>query len=188
MVSESPKPRAAAPAETSACASIWLMPSVADAAFLDAIIADLARRFGSPVFASHLTLAGDLGEPPQAYVALLDRLAGSGRCFSQPVEDIVLTEIYFRSFYAAFARSPDLDALKQVCVASVGGSLSGFTPHISFLYGPVAEPGKSDAAADLRKSLKGRAITFDRVAVTNSSDRTPVGAWRVHAARALRER
>ncbi len=167
-------------------ASIWLLPSLADAAFFDSLIGDLAGRFGSPVFLSHLTLAGDLTEAPDKYLGVLDSLAKSCRCFTQPIADIEMTDAYFRSFYARFARSADLDTLKQICVASVGGSLSGFMPHVSLLYGSVPEPGKSEAAADLRRAMKGRLVTFDRVVVTNSSDTTPIYAWRVHAARDLR--
>jgi hypothetical protein len=171
----------------SAGASIWLLPSLADAAFFDSIINDLAGRFGSPVFWSHLTLAGDLTETPDKYVDVLDRLASSCRSFAQPIEDIVLTDAYFRSFYARFARSADLDTLKQICIDSVGGSLPGFMPHVSLLYGTVPEPGKSEAAAEPRRSMKGRVVTFDRVVVTNSSDATPIYEWRVHAKKDLRQ-
>jgi 2'-5' RNA ligase len=167
-------------------ASIWLLPSRADAAFFDSLIRDLAGRFGAPVFWSHLTLAGDLTEVPDAYIGVLDRLAESCRSFTQPIADIELTDAYFRSFFARFARSADLDALKKVCVDSVGGSLSGFMPHVSLLYGSVPEPGKSEAAAELRRAIKGRIVTFDRVVVTNSSDTTPIYEWRVHAERSLR--
>jgi hypothetical protein len=167
-------------------ASIWLLPSAADATFFDSIISDLSARFGSPLFWSHLTLAGDLAEGPEKYVDVLERLASSCRSFAQPIEEIALTDIYFRSFYARFARSPDLDGLQKICVDSVGGSTSGFLPHVSLLYGSVPEPGKSEAAADLRRAIKGRVVTFDRVVVTNSSDTTPIYEWRIHAAKDLR--
>lgn len=166
-------------------ASIWLMPSAIDAAFLEAVVGDLARRFNSPVFAPHLTLAGDLNETPETYVGILERLAGSCRGFTQPIDDIVLTDTFFRSFYASFARSSDIDGLKLICIGGLGGSLSGFTPHVSLLYGPVPEPGKSEAAVQLRRSLKGRGVTFDRVVVTNSSDTTPISEWHIRASRSL---
>jgi 2'-5' RNA ligase len=180
-------PGVSSTATPSAGASIWLLPSLADAAFFDSIIGDFAGRFGSPVFWSHLTLAGDLTDAPEKYVDVLERLASSCRSFAQPIEDIVLTDAYFRSFYARFARSADLDRLKQICIDSVGGGLSGFMPHVSLLYGTVPEPGKSEAAAELRRAIKGRVVTFDRVVVTNSSDTTPIYEWRVHAAKDLRQ-
>lgn len=167
-------------------ASIWLMPSAGDRALLADIVDDLARRFGSPLFEPHLTLAGDLPDPPETYVAMLERLAASCSRFAQPVEDIVVTDAYFRSFYAKFKRSAELDRLKQCCVDDLGGNLSEFMPHVSLLYGPVPEPGKSEAAAELRRSVTGRAVTFDRVVVTNSSDTTPISEWWVHAERLLR--
>jgi hypothetical protein len=38
--------------------SIWLMPNSDGEAFLSPLIRDLAERFGTPVFAPHLTLHG----------------------------------------------------------------------------------------------------------------------------------
>jgi hypothetical protein len=48
--------------------SIWLMPNSDDEAFLSSLIRDLARRFGTRVFAPHLTLRGGTVTAP-------DRLA-----------------------------------------------------------------------------------------------------------------
>jgi hypothetical protein len=179
-------PRTTSPSTVLTGASIWLMPSAADGAFLATIVDDLARRFGSPLFEPHLTLAGDLPDRPETYVAILEKLAGLVRRFAQPVDDIVLTDAYFRSFYAKFKRTAELDILRQYCVDRLGGDLSSFMPHVSLLYGPVSEPGKSEAAAELRRSVTGRVVTFDRVVVTNSSDTTPVSEWCVHAERSLR--
>src|SRR5688572_23271295 len=83
-------------------ASIWLMPSEEDGVLLRRIIVELARRFGTPEFEPHLTLTGDLHQPPGTYVRLLEDLATACPAFVQPIEDIVLTEAYFRSFYAVF--------------------------------------------------------------------------------------
>lgn len=174
------------PDETAAGASIWLMPAEPDAAMLRGIIAELSARFGTPLFEPHLTLAGDLHASSGAYVPLLDDLAKACPAFSLPIAGIVRTEAYFRSFYAAFARGAELDALKQVCVAQAGGTADGFTPHISLLYGKVDDAQKAAAASDVEKRLHGKRIEFDRVVVTNSSDNVPINEWRVHATRVLR--
>lgn len=174
------------PDETPAGASIWLMPAESDAALLRGIVAELSARFGTPAFEPHLTLAGDLHGSWGAYVPLLDGLAEASASFSQPVEKVVLTDAYFRAFYAAFARSPALDRLKRLCVAATGGSIDDFTPHVSLLYGKVDETGKAVAAEEVERRLSGARITFDRVVVTNSSDNVPVNEWRVHAARELK--
>lgn len=167
-------------------ASIWLMPSEADAVMLRGIITDLARRFGTPDFEPHLTLAGDLRAAPAAYLPVLADLAKATPAFSQPIVDIVLTDAYFRSFYAAFDQSSELQMLKSLCVAAVGGTGQGFMPHVSLLYGSIPQSEKNDAAQPLRFELRARSIVFDRVVVTNSSDNVPVHEWRVHAARRLR--
>ena len=51
--------------------SLWLMPAPADEAMLAGIVGDLSGRFGTPIFAPHLTLLGDTETPPAA----LDRPA-----------------------------------------------------------------------------------------------------------------
>lgn len=167
-------------------ASIWLLPSEADGAMLRGIIVGLARRFGTPEFEPHLTLAGDLRDAPGAYATLLDDLAVACAIFAQPIEDIVLTEAYFRAFYAVFEESTELGCLKERCVAAVGGTRKGFTPHISLLYGSLPDWRKEEAAGTLRLALRARRIVFDRVVVTNSSDNVPVNEWRICATRALR--
>ena len=174
------------PDETPAGASIWLMPAELDAALLRGIVAELSERFGTPAFEPHLTLAGDLHGRWGAYVPLLDGLAEACASFSQPVETIVITDVYFRAFYAAFARSSALDALKRVCVAATGGTIDGFTPHVSLLYGKVDEAKKAAAAAEIERRLGGTMVTFDRVVVTNSSDNVPINEWRTHVSRELK--
>jgi 2'-5' RNA ligase len=166
-------------------ASIWLMPSDRDAVLLRGIITGLARRFGTPEFEPHLTLAGDLHDAPGVYIPLLDELAAMCAAFAQPIEDIVLTEAYFRAFYAAFGQTTELRRLRERCAASVGGTSKGFTPHVSLLYGSLPESEKQDAAGTIRLELHARRIVFDRVVVTNSSDNVPVNEWRICTSRAL---
>lgn len=173
--------------DVSGGASVWLLPSEADTVLLRGVIAELSGRFGSPVFEPHLTLAGDLHSNWGAYVPVLDDLAKTCRTFSQPVEQIVLTEAYFRSFYAAFARSAELDALKRICVDRAGGAIDGFMPHVSLLYGKVPETEKREAAKRIEQMLRGRQVSFDRVVVTNSSDNVPINEWRIHATRTLKK-
>jgi 2'-5' RNA ligase len=171
--------------DTAAGASIWLLPAASDADVLRSIILELSARFGTPAFEPHLTLLGDLPASWGSYVPLLDDLAKACVSFSQPAEGIVLTDAYFRSFYAAFARSSELDALKRLCVTKAGGTAEGFTPHVSLLYGQVAAHEKAEAAKDVEQRLRGKRIAFDRVVVTNSSDNVPINEWRVHAIRRL---
>jgi 2'-5' RNA ligase len=56
-----------------------------------------------------------------------------------------------------------------------------FMPHVSLLYGPVAPEPKAAAAAEIRRRLKGRAVSFDRLCVVRSGQDTPIADWRVVA-------
>src|SRR5689334_16074235 len=58
--------------ESTAGASIWLLPAAKDFDLLRTIITELSTRFGTPGFEPHLTLLGDLPARWGAYVSLLD--------------------------------------------------------------------------------------------------------------------
>ena len=168
-------------------ASFWLMPAPADAQFLAAIVGELAARFDAPAFAPHLTVAGDVAVDPAALSAELAALAGATRPFSTPVADIVTGAAYFQSFYASFERAGPLLALKRAAVAAgLGGQEGSFTPHVSLLYGHPEEAAKQAAAREMRDALAGRTIAFDRIALTNSSQATPIAEWRIVADAPLR--
>jgi hypothetical protein len=72
-----------------------------------------------------------------------------------------------------------------MCVAKIGGTADGFTPHVSLLYGQVAAHEKAVAAKEVEQRLRGKEVLFDRVVVTNSSDNVPINEWRMHEVRTL---
>ncbi len=169
-----------------AIASFWLMPAPEDAQTLAAVVGELAARFDAPVFAPHLTLAGDVPADPAALSAPLAALAGATRPFKAKVADIVTGASYFQSFYALFERAGPVAALKRAAIAAgLGGDAEGFVPHVSLLYGHPDEAAKRAAAQELRRALAGQAITFDRIALTNSSQTTPIADWRIVASAPL---
>lgn len=170
------------PETSPALASVWLMPAEADAHALAAIVGDLSARFGAPVFAPHLTVAGDVPADPGGLSAQLARLARETGPFAAPIVDVVAGESYFQSFYALFHPVEPLAALKRAAIAGgLGGEAAGFVPHVSLLYGHPDAAAKRRAAQELREALTGRPVAFDRLAVTNSSQTTPIADWRIVA-------
>ena len=156
--------------------SIWLMPAPQDGEFLATIVADLSRRFGTPLFTPHLTVRGDTDMTLAALAAEVAQAAGAIAAFSEAVTGIETSETFFRSFYARFAIAPALAALKQ---RLDGQAQDAFIPHVSLLYGPVEAAAKAAAAAEISAKLSGRTIRFDRLCVVTSGQDVPIDRWHI---------
>ena len=163
--------------------SLWLMPSPSDEALLAGIVGDLSGRFGTPLFAPHLTFQGDTETTPEMLERAITAAAGAVEAFAEPVSIVEGSDAYFRSFYARFAVSPALAKLKQ---ALDPAGYESFMPHVSLLYGPVETAAKAEAIAEINTRLAGRAIRFDRVGIVTSGQDVPIADWRVVASVALR--
>ena len=163
---------------TASLRSYWLLPSEEDEILLADEGARLGARHGTLLFQPHLTLLGDIARTPVPDRAMTEIIAAASGAFSLPIADILTGLSYFRSFYAAFAPSPELLRLRmetcRLCAAEPGD----FMPHVSLLYGAVEPAAKVASAAEVRTLLKGRVIRFDRVALTNSANDVPIADWR----------
>jgi len=150
---------------------------------LAGIVGDLSGRFGTPLFAPHLTLQGDTATTPAELERAIAAAAGAVETFAGPVSVVEGSDAYFRSFYARFAVSPALAKLKQVLDPE---GFASFMPHVSLLYGPVEANAKTAAIAEISARLAGRAIRFDRIGIVTSGQDVPIADWRVVASVALR--
>jgi 2'-5' RNA ligase len=158
--------------------SIWLLPKTEDETLLAEVVAELSRRFDTPLFAPHLTVKADTDLPLAALETAIAEAAGEVAIFAETVSAIETSQAYFRSFYARFAVGAPLARLKQRLDAQAA---EPFIPHVSLLYGPVAPEPKAAAAAEIGRRLKGRAISFDRLCVVRSGQDIPIADWRVVA-------
>jgi hypothetical protein len=156
--------------------SIWLMPAPQDGEILATIVADLSRRFGTPLFTPHLTVKGDTDMTLPTLAPEVAQAAGAVAAFSEAVAGIETSETFFRSFYARFAIAPALAALKQ---RLDGQAQDAFIPHVSLLYGPVEASAKAAAATEISARLAGRAIRFDRLCVVTSGQDVPIDQWHI---------
>ena len=89
------------------------MPAPSDEALLAGIVGELSGRFGTPLFAPHLTLLGDTETTPAVLERAVTTVADTVEAFSEPVTAVEGIESYFRSFYARFAASAPLTTLKR---------------------------------------------------------------------------
>ena len=160
--------------------SIWLLPCAADAALLQGVVEELSGALGSPGFAPHLTIQGDIVLPRQALQDALAGLAGlAGRASVQRWRVAALEQggHFFRCLYLRFAEQPAFAELQRASAALTGTAegLSPF-PHISLAY---AKPhtGHAELAQTPRAALAARDITFDRLAIWRSSKDVAIPDW-----------
>jgi len=164
---------------TQAELSLWLLPEIAWATRLDALVKQLAPSFGCPVFQAHMTVQGDLGVSQGALEAVLD----SAKCMPLEFElaGVETSEAYFRSFYLRLRDNPDFRTLQtQVSTQTgTGVGLSPF-PHVSLAYGEPADPAvKSRWKEVLASAGLPMTLRFDRLALVRSSRQVPIGQWAV---------
>jgi len=160
--------------------SIWLMPAEDDAAMLERMVDDLARRFGSPRFQPHLTLVEDMERGVDDLALLVGQVGKGIAPFSAPVAEIGVSDLFFRSFYARFAAEGPLLELKRRAIEKIlPGDITDFMPHISLAYGVAETLEKRDAVVEAENLLLGSPVHFDRVCVVASGKELPIEAWAV---------
>ncbi|KQK28593.1 hypothetical protein ARD30_06710 [Bosea thiooxidans] len=159
------------------------MAEPADEAMLTELVGELSGRFGTPLFAPHLTLQGDTEAPLAELERAVAAAAEAVPAFTTSITVVEGSEAFFRSFYARFAVSPALAALKR---ALDPAGFDSFMPHVSLLYGSVEPVAKAAAIAEVNARLAGRRIRFDRIGVVTSGQDIPIAEWRVVASAALR--
>ena len=154
--------------------SLWLMPPPAVRTRCGALIARLAQRLGTPVFAPHLTLAGTTLEEAEA-TTRVRALARQLAPLTIRLGRLQATDAYFRCLYARADLSPALRHAYTTACTALNQTPGDFLPHLSLVYGDLAAETKKSVIAELGGRLD---LTFivDRVALYD-----PTGspsAWR----------
>lgn len=167
--------------------SIWLMAAAPHEAQLQEIVDDLARRFGAPVFRPHLTLVQDMACPLAELSPAAAETAAGIRSFAANVEEIGVSEAYFRSFYARFAVEGAMRKLKERAGERLlSEDIGGFMPHVSLAYGVEESAAKRAALRRMTARLVGRPIRFDRLCVVRSGKGVPIEEWEIRSTALLR--
>lgn len=160
--------------------SIWLRPAHDDLQFLEEIVRDLSKRFGSPIFEPHATLVPDMQRSAEELLPQVLSLAIGRKPLELLIENVTGSEAYFRSFYAALEKAPALMRLKQDSLEiSSEASLQSFMPHVSLAYGVDDSALKQNEIQRLAMELSGRKLRFDRLVIVSSSSDTPISDWHV---------
>lgn len=158
--------------------SIWLLPKAQDEALLTSHIAVLSMHLGGPVFSPHVTVQGDITLPRDQLDGPLSQLA---KCIPPQrwrIEQVEVSEHFFRCLYLRFATGPafaDMQHTAQAITRTSQGQ-SPF-PHLSLAYGE-SHPGMPQQIEPLSEILQGKYLVFDRLALCHSSKNVPIAKWR----------
>ncbi|MBT9290764.1 2'-5' RNA ligase family protein [Prosthecodimorpha staleyi] len=166
--------------ETPSLHSVWLLAAPEDERRLAAEVEVLSRRFGTPRFRPHATLAGDLPIDAARLASRVASVAAGHPALAAPVVGIETGAAYFRAFYARLAATDALTALHAaVRIAAGTDPASPFLPHVSLAYGLPPGPARDAAQAAMQAVWSGTPIRFDRLALVRSADTIPIAQWTV---------
>ena len=132
----------------------WLVPAegpVRDR--LAGVIARLAAEHGTPVFAPHVTINGNVDAEPDAAARVIEQLVAGVPPFEVTLSGPGYEPEYFRSLYLRAEPSAQLTALHEAGQRAWGLDISGisgtpYRPHLSLLYARHLPEERKPAIAD----------------------------------------
>lgn len=157
--------------------SIWLLPAAAHAARLNDSIALLSTHLGSPVFAPHVTIQGDITIELEPLRRLLERLAACLTPLRWRVDGVESSEHFFRCLVLRLGVTPAFGLMQQAtqAITRTETGLSPF-PHLSLAYGEP-QPHIAGLLAPLAAQYEGQELVFDQLALCRSSRNVPINEW-----------
>jgi 2'-5' RNA ligase len=121
--------------------SLWIVPQGEARRRLAALIAELARRFGGPVFDPHVTLLAGLPGPAANVIARAEDVMRGAKTFPIRFAGPEKGDGYFRCLYVRVEPSPPLLALHAAARDAFGRTEEPpFFPHLSLMYGAPPPP------------------------------------------------
>jgi len=145
--------------------SLWLEPDPDTRARLQPLMATLAERLASPLFAPHITLCSPLHGDPEDLAMYCSQLATQTGAIHVTPLSIDHGVSYYRSLYITLDADAPLKALHaSACEHFQVPVLSSYFPHISLVYAPPDtlddETRAMSLVGDLAKPLRFHQITL----------------------------
>jgi len=127
----------------------WLVPAAGPVRDrLAGVIAGLAAEHGTPVFAPHVTINGNVDAEPDAAARVLEQLVAGVPPFEVTLSGPGYEPGYFRSLYLRAEPSARLTALHQAGQRAWGIEGPPYRPHLSLLYARQLPEERKPAIAD----------------------------------------
>lgn len=135
--------------------SLWLRPEAELGDRLAALIADLARRLGTPAFAPHLTLLGGIPGAEADVLRATTLLAARLPSLTIRLGDATGSDAYFRCVVVAAEATPELQTARAQAAAAFGLPVPPFFPHLSLVYGALPAATRDAVVGKIGSSLAG---------------------------------
>jgi hypothetical protein len=173
--------------EPQAVLAYWLVPAKPPRSFFTSTIAELAARYGAPVFEPHVTVYASRKGEENPEETLSSALA---RCepFRLSVRDIQCSDEFTKTVFVRFEASAQLLALSRAFQrTSTSHDECQLNPHLSLIYKEMTPATRVGVAASIK--LPFTEVLFDSakavVCPTPIRSREDVEAWRVVATQRL---
>jgi 2'-5' RNA ligase superfamily len=127
----------------------WLVPAegpVRDR--LAGVIARLAAEHGTPVFAPHVSINGNVDAEPDTAARVLERVVAGVLPFEVTLSGFGHEPVFFRSLYLRAEPSAILTALHEAGQRAWGLDGPPYRPHLSLLYARDLPEERKPAIAD----------------------------------------
>ena len=159
--------------------ALWLVPPRRGALSrkLRGLIEDLAGRFGTPVFAPHVTLLGGLSGASTALSGGAERMARRLEPCEVRLGEIVSRDAYFRRLVSVTAPTDALLAARELAAAAFRLPAEPYWPHLSLAYGDL-DPVQTASllAAAVAAGVSGQRFAASTLELWRTEG--PVGRWR----------
>lgn len=166
----------------------WLLPEEAAQTWFALTIAELAQKYGGPVFQPHVTLFVD-GEDEKFAATIATRVALTYQPIVLSIEGLAYSDKFTRTLYVRFERNETAQHLANLLSTEANcGTTARLDPHVSLLYADITTDEKAAEAA--RIQLPFREVKFNAIQVMRFRlpirTRAEVEAWRTLAKAELR--
>ena len=135
--------------------SLWLMPAGETYRKLEKLILELSRRYSAPRFSPHVTLLGQVLDPPEVAAAKTEELASILHPFTVRLTRVDCLDEYFRCLFIRVEESRAVMGANEAARRVFnGGGDPEYMPHLSLLYGDFPSDTK-------RRIISGIGENFD---------------------------
>ena len=171
------------PDDTASGVSLWLVPEHSCESRLAKTIDGLSEAWGTPRFAPHVTLFGNLRGSEREILA-------ESECLAAEMEPVALRPLaldwsdqFYRAFYLVVQKQPALLRAHAAAAAAFHRAPDpGYRPHLSLAYGDLEDEQKLQARSVVEQDFGScRAERLDVVRTTG-----PPESWKTLAAYPLR--
>lgn len=159
--------------------SIWLCPTATANQHLQNTIDDIADQEGTPSFAPHVTLLGDIVAAPRHTESLCRLAFAQTAVVDARIEGLAMTNQFFMSLFADLDVPSYLHDLRRTLADRLGLDVApDFRPHLSLAYGLARDAQARQFTRTTPAVSQGQNLLLDTVVIASSSSTLPINLWK----------